>query len=144
MTAEERPEGRVNLGYVLAILLWGVVIILLVGFLFGGARVTIHPRGEDSGPPPWPVDIHSATTFLGERGGLYGWLVERRGEAPYTVYVTDDGHAVFGPLYAPDGTPLSERQIEEARNSVPSVPAPLPDGRDPEADRDGDDGGVGR
>ena len=56
----------------------------------------------------------AAATSLGETSGLDGWLVERPGEAPYTVYLTDDGHAVLGLLYAPDGTLLSDRQIEAA------------------------------
>ena len=56
----------------------------------------------------------AAATSLGETSGLDGWLVERPGEAPYTVYVTADGHAVLGLLYAPDGTLLSDRQIEAA------------------------------
>lgn len=56
----------------------------------------------------------AVATALGERSGLEGWLVERVGEAPYTIYVTEDGHAVLGLLYAPDGSLLSDRQIEAA------------------------------
>ena len=59
-------------------------------------------------------DNGAVATALGERSGLQGWLVERVGEAPYTVYVTQDGHAVLGLLYAPDGSLLSDRQIDAA------------------------------
>ena len=144
MKAEERQEGWELARYVLGVIFVALMIVPIGAVVLGGMRVTIHPGIGDLGPPPWAPAPNSTSMFLGERGGLHGWLVEREGEAPYTVYVTDDGHAVFGPLYAPDGTPLSERQIEAARNPVPSVQAPLPDGRDPEADRDGDDGEVGR
>lgn len=42
-------------------------------------------------------------TALGERGGLSGWFVEPgRGDA-YTLYVAEDGHAVAGLLYGPEG-----------------------------------------
>lgn len=132
MTAEERREGWAAARYILGIILVAMLIVPVGSVMLGGMHVTIHPGIGDAGPPPWAPALNSTSTFLGERGGLHGWLVERAGEEPYTVYVTDDGHAVFGPLYAPDGTPLSERQIEEARREEPvsASPAPLSAGRD--------------
>lgn len=51
---------------------------------------------------------------LGLRGGLEGYFVEVGDGDAYGLYVTADGHAVAGLLYAPDGTLLTGRQIEAA------------------------------
>ncbi len=52
---------------------------------------------------------------LDERGGLDGHFVEFSDGDAYGLYLTADGHAVAGLLYAPDGTLLTGRQIEIAR-----------------------------
>lgn len=49
---------------------------------------------------------------LGERGGLEGYFVELAAGDAYSLYVTADGHAVTGLLYAPDGTLVTGRQLE--------------------------------
>ena len=51
---------------------------------------------------------------LGLQGGLEGYFVEVGDGDAYGLYVTADGHAVAGLLYAPDGTLLTGRQIEAA------------------------------
>lgn len=57
-----------------------------------------------------------ARTFaLGERGGLAGHLVELADGGAYALYLTPDGHAVAGLLYAPDGTLLTGGQLAAAR-----------------------------
>ena len=53
---------------------------------------------------------------LGERGGLDGHFVELADGDAYGLYVTPDGHAVVGLLYAPDGALVTGRQIAAARN----------------------------
>ena len=53
---------------------------------------------------------------LGERGGLSGHFVEVAQGDAYGLYVTADGHAVVGLLYAPDGTLLTGRQIAAAES----------------------------
>lgn len=126
MTPEERREGWAAAQYVLGTILVAMIIVPVGAVVLGGMRVTIHPGIGDAGPPPRPPALNSTSTFLGERGGLHGWLVERPGEEPCTVYVSDDGHAVFRPLYAPDGTRLSERQIEAAPWGPPAPPSPAP------------------
>ena len=52
---------------------------------------------------------------LGERGGLDGHFVELADGDAYSLYVTPDGHAVVGLLYAPDGMLVTGRQIAAAR-----------------------------
>lgn len=60
-----------------------------------------------------------ARTFaLGERGGLAGHLVELAGGGAYALYLTPDGHAVAGLLYAPDGTLLTGRQLAAVRGAA--------------------------
>ena len=44
---------------------------------------------------------------LGERGGLDGHFVQLADGDAYGLYLTPDGHAVTGLLYAPDGTLLT-------------------------------------
>ena len=57
-----------------------------------------------------------ARTFaLGERGGLAGHLVELAGGGAYALYLTPDGYAVAGLLYAPDGTLLTGGQLAAVR-----------------------------
>ena len=53
---------------------------------------------------------------LGERGGLDGHFVELADGDAYGLYLTPDGHAVAGLLYAPDGTLLTGGQIAGARS----------------------------
>ena len=59
---------------------------------------------------------------LGERGGLHGYLVRLADGDVYTLYLTDDGYAVMGVLYGPDGAELTGGQVaglqrSEARDS---------------------------
>ena len=52
---------------------------------------------------------------LGRQGGLEGYFVKLPDGSVYTLYVTDDGFAVNGMLYAPDGALLTGAQLEKAR-----------------------------
>jgi len=54
---------------------------------------------------------------LGERGGLDGHFVELADGDAYGLYLTPDGHAVAGLLYASDGTLLTGRQIAAAQGA---------------------------
>ena len=51
---------------------------------------------------------------LGVRGGLEGYFVELADGDAYALYVTGDGHAVTGLLYAPDGSLVTGLQLEAA------------------------------
>ena len=68
-------------------------------------------------PRPSPPCAHGGarTRALGERGGLAGYLVELAGGDAYALYLTPDGHAVAGLLYAPDGTLLTGGQLAAVR-----------------------------
>ena len=52
---------------------------------------------------------------LGVRGGLDGFFVTPARGAGYSLYVTEDGHAVAGLLYGPDGTEITGAQLAAAR-----------------------------
>ncbi|MDE0051559.1 MAG: hypothetical protein OXO52_17355 [Rhodospirillales bacterium] len=54
---------------------------------------------------------------LGARGGLEGYFVTPARGSGYSLYVTGDGHAVAGLLYAPDGTEVTGIQLVAARGS---------------------------
>ena len=79
------------------------------------------PRAGAAHPEAVPATIaalraRGARTFaLGERGGLAGHLVELADGGAYALYLTPDGHAVAGLLYAPDGTLLTGRQLAAVR-----------------------------
>ena len=53
---------------------------------------------------------------LGARGGLAGYLVMPARGAGYSLYVTEDGHAVAGLLYGPDGLEITGAQLAAARS----------------------------
>lgn len=55
---------------------------------------------------------------LGERSGLAGYLVELADGGAYALYLTPDGHAVAGLLYAPDGTLLTGSQLAAVRGAA--------------------------
>ena len=48
---------------------------------------------------------------LGSRGGLDGYFVTPARGAGYSLYVTEDGHAVAGLLYDPGGTEITGAQL---------------------------------
>ena len=52
---------------------------------------------------------------LGARGGVNGYFVTPAMGAGYSLYVTEDGHAVAGLLYGPDGMELTGAQLAAAR-----------------------------
>ena len=57
---------------------------------------------------------------LGSRGGLDGYLVVPSEGAGYSLYVTEDGHAVAGLLYGPDGTAITGVQLAAVRTAAAS------------------------
>ena len=52
---------------------------------------------------------------LGARGGMNGYFVTPAKGGGYSLYVTEDGHAVAGLLYGPDGTEITGAQLAAAR-----------------------------
>lgn len=59
-------------------------------------------------------DRGAKLTTLGVTGGVSGWLVERGGREPYSLYVTPEGYSIAGLLYAPDGGLLTGAQLRDA------------------------------
>ena len=53
-------------------------------------------------------------TALGSRGGLQGYLVTPARGTGYSLYLTEDGHAVAGLLYGPDGVEVTGEQLARA------------------------------
>ena len=53
---------------------------------------------------------------LGSRGGLDAYFVTPAKSTGYSLYVTEDGHAVAGLLYGPDGAELTGAQLAAARD----------------------------
>ena len=53
---------------------------------------------------------------LGARGGMNGYFVTPSRGTGYSLYFTEDGHAVAGLLYGPDGAELTGAQLAAARD----------------------------
>ena len=62
---------------------------------------------------------------IGSAGGLDGYYVDLGNGNAYSLYLTDDGHAVAGLLYAPDGGLVTSRQLAGL-----AVPADAPPPRE--------------
>ena len=58
---------------------------------------------------------------LGSRGGLDGYFVTPVKGTGYSLYVTEDGHAVAGLLYGPDGMEITGAQLAAARPAAASA-----------------------
>lgn len=88
-----------------------------------------RPAAAD--PPSLVAELRSRGAVVSPIGGtasLAGYLVEPRGGAPYSLYVTADGHAVAGLLYDPRGDLLTARQAAR-----PPAPPGAPRAGAPEA-----------
>ena len=58
---------------------------------------------------------------LGSRGGVKGYFVMPAKGTGYSLYVTEDGHAVAGLLYGPDGMEITGAQLAAARPAAASA-----------------------
>ncbi|MDE0050791.1 MAG: hypothetical protein OXO52_13465 [Rhodospirillales bacterium] len=58
---------------------------------------------------------------LGSRGGVNGYFVMPAKGTGYSLYVTEDGHAVAGLLYGPDGMEITGAQLAAARTAADSA-----------------------
>ena len=94
----------------------------------GAAPRTLPGAGVGNASAAHPEDVPATiaalrargarTRALGERGGLAGYLVELADGGAYALYLTPDGHAVAGLLYAPDGTLLTGGQLAAGRGAA--------------------------
>ena len=94
---------------VLAWMMWTVAALGLAMFLVFGARAADEPeviaelrRGG------------AEIVELGRQGGLEGYFVRLPDGSVYTLYVTEEGFAVNGLLYAPDGRLMTDAQLESS------------------------------
>ena len=103
----------------------GILCLLLAGLLAAASlprsEAAAHEEpgaGAVQGPPVIAAlrEKGARIVALGERGGLDGHFVELADGDAYGLYVTADGHAVAGLLYAPDGTLLTGGQIAAAED----------------------------
>lgn len=115
---------------------------VIAGLLVAGAAgttVCIPASGARAGGEPSlvPEGLVSALrangaeiVTLGSRAGLDGYLVMPAKGAGYSLYVTEDGHAVAGLLYGPDGMEITGAQLAAA--SAHRADAAPPETRVPE------------
>ena len=97
---------------------------LIAAALAVAAAIAVPPGGAEAGNGPGlqPEALVSALRAngaeivpLGARGGVNGYFVTPAKGAGYSLYVTEDGHAVAGLLYGPDGMELTGAQLAAAR-----------------------------
>lgn len=87
-------------------LMWLVSTLALALFLAGTARAADEPDVI--------AELRTAgaeIVELGRQGGLDGYFVKLPDGSVYTLYVTDEGYAVNGLLYAPDGALVTSAQL---------------------------------
>ena len=102
-------------------LLWAAIAVAMALFLVEAAR------GEEE--PEVIVQLRAQgaeIVQIGRQGGLDGYFVRLPDGSVYTLYVTDDGHAVNGLLYAPDGALVTSAQLEMMRR-METIPPPRPE-----------------
>ena len=95
----------------------------------GGARAGSEPgvRAENQRPEGLVSALRASGAEivpLGARGGMNGYFVTPARGAGYSLYVTEDGHAVAGLLYGPDGMELTGAQLAAARAGDPRAGDP--------------------
>lgn len=82
-----------------------------------GAATPLEARAGDEAGLVAALRANGAEVLpLGARGGLDGYFVTPASGAGYSLYLTSDGHAVAGLLYAPDGTEVTGIQFAAARS----------------------------
>ena len=94
-----------------------------------GALAAAPPPGAAAGEPDLGIEglvsglrANGALVLsLGSRGGLDGYFVTPARGAGYSLYVTEDGHAVAGLLYGPDGMEITGAQLATARPAAGSA-----------------------
>ena len=103
----------------------GSALLLCAGLVLTAPSVPVQAAGNEgpalqgTGEPGLvsALQANGARVLeLGRQGGLDGYFVEVGDGDAYGLYLTPDGHAVAGLLYAPDGTMLTGGQIAAARN----------------------------
>ena len=112
----------------------GGMPLLMASLALAAVLGAAPPGGARAGsePDPWPEDMRAEglvsalrangaeIVTLGSRGGLDGYLVVPSEGAGYSLYVTEDGHAVAGLLYGPDGMAITGVQLAAVRTAAAS------------------------
>ncbi len=88
-------------------MMWTFAALGLAAFLVFGVRAADEPEVIAE------LRLGGAEIAeLGRQGGLEGYFVRLPDGSVYTLYVTEEGFAVNGLLYAPDGKLLTDAQLE--------------------------------
>ena len=107
-----------------------LAVSLTVGAAFAAAP---GGAGAKSGPDLQPQGLRAEALVsalrangaeivpLGARGGMNGYFVTPAKGAGYSLYVTEDGHAVAGLLYGPDGMEITGTQLAAARRPAAAL-----------------------
>lgn len=112
----------------------GGMPLLMASLALAAVLGAAPPGGARAGSEPdlWPEGLRAEglvsalrangaeIVTLGSRGGLDGYLVVPSEGAGYSLYVTEDGHAVAGLLYGPDGMAITGVQLAAVRTAAAS------------------------
>ena len=91
-------------------MMWLVLALVLAAFFTFGVRAADEPDVI--------AELRAGGAEIGElgrQGGLDGYFVRLPDGTVYTLYVTDEGYAVSGLLYAPDGALVTSAQLAMSR-----------------------------
>ena len=111
---------------VMAGLLVGGAAAMTVCVSVNGARAGGEPGVDPGGLVPGGLVLALRSNGaeivpLGSRGGVNGYFVIPAEGTGYSLYVTEDGHAIAGLLYGPDGMEITGTQLAAVRPAAASA-----------------------
>ena len=116
MTTNGARRAAARLRLLVATLTIAAVIAAEPGGAGAGSGPDLQPQGLRTGVLVSALRANGAEIVpLGARGGMNGYFVTPAKGGGYSLYVTEDGHAVAGLLYGTDGTEITGAQLAAAR-----------------------------
>ena len=101
------------------------IAVAAAGGAGAGSGPDLQPQGLRTGVLVSALRANGAEIVpLGARGGMNGYFVTPANGGGYSLYVTEDGHAVAGLLYGPDGTEITGAQLAAARAGAAAAQQP--------------------